>query len=51
MATATAAEDCELAVISQRMFLFLIHETPMFALHVMSSMAERLRALPVQHSS
>lgn len=43
MATATAAEDTELAVISRRKFLFLVHETPMFALQVMSSMAERLR--------
>jgi CRP-like cAMP-binding protein len=28
------------------MFLFLVQETPMFALQVMSSMAERLRAEP-----
>ena len=44
-ATAIALSDAKLAVISQRIFLFLVHETPMFALQVMSSMAARLRAL------
>jgi CRP-like cAMP-binding protein len=43
MATAIATTDTELAVIPQRVFLFLVHETPMFALHVMSAMADRLR--------
>jgi CRP/FNR family cyclic AMP-dependent transcriptional regulator len=44
-ATATALSDTTLAVISQKIFIFLVHETPMFALQVMSSIAERLRAL------
>jgi CRP-like cAMP-binding protein len=44
MATAVAVTETKLAVIDRRMFLFLIHETPTFALQVMSSMAERLRA-------
>jgi CRP/FNR family transcriptional regulator, cyclic AMP receptor protein len=44
-ATATAVEDCKLAVIDKRRFLFLVHETPTFALQVMSSLAERLRAM------
>ena len=43
-ATATALEDCKLAVIDKRRFLFLVHETPTFALQVMASLAERLRA-------
>ena len=43
-ATATTLEDCKLAVIDKRRFLFLVHETPTFALQVMSSLAERLRA-------
>ncbi len=43
MATAIATTDCVLAVLDRRRFLFLVHETPMFALHVMSTMAERLR--------
>ena len=40
MATATATSDTVLAVIDRRRFLFLVHETPMFALQVMSAMAE-----------
>ena len=43
MATATAVEPTTVAVIDRRVFLFLVHETPTFALQVMSSMAERLR--------
>ena len=43
MATATAVEPTSIAVINRRQFLFLVHETPTFALQVMSSMAERLR--------
>jgi CRP-like cAMP-binding protein len=42
--TAIAVEDSTLAVIDRRRFLFLVHETPTFALQVMSSLAERLRA-------
>src|SRR5262245_32729535 len=41
--TAVASEDSVLAVIDERMFLFLVHETPMFAIQVMRSMAERIR--------
>jgi CRP-like cAMP-binding protein len=36
--------DTNLAVIDKRKFLFLVQETPMFALQVMSSIAKRLRA-------
>ena len=42
-ATAVAVVDTKLAVINRHRFLFLVHETPMFALQVMSSIAERLR--------
>lgn len=42
-ATATAKTDCVLVPISERRFLFLVQETPYFALHVMSIMAKRLR--------
>jgi CRP/FNR family transcriptional regulator, cyclic AMP receptor protein len=42
-ATATAVEDSTLAVINKHRFLFLVHETPTFALNVMSSLADRLR--------
>ena len=43
-ATAVAVTDTKLAVINRKTFLFLVHETPMFALQVMSSIAERLRS-------
>ena len=43
-ATAVAVTDAKLAVIDRSKFLFLVQETPMFALQVMSSLAERLRA-------
>jgi CRP-like cAMP-binding protein len=42
-ADAVAKTACVLAPVDERRFLFLVHETPMFALHVMSVMAERLR--------
>jgi CRP/FNR family transcriptional regulator, cyclic AMP receptor protein len=42
--TAVAVADTKLAVIDRHRFLFLVQETPMFALQVMSSIAERLRA-------
>jgi CRP/FNR family transcriptional regulator, cyclic AMP receptor protein len=42
-ATVVAVTDTKLAVIDRQTFLFLVQETPMFALQVMSSMAERLR--------
>ena len=44
MATAVATTDTLLAVIDRHRFLFLVHETPMFALSVMSAMADRFRA-------
>ena len=43
--TAIATEPAVLAVIDERTFLFLVHETPMFAIQVMRSMAERIREL------
>jgi len=44
-ATARAGEDCELTGIRERVFLFLVHETPYFALDVMRTLADRLRAM------
>jgi CRP/FNR family transcriptional regulator, cyclic AMP receptor protein len=43
-ATAVAMEDSTIAVINRHRFLFLVGETPSFALQVMASLAERLRA-------
>jgi CRP/FNR family transcriptional regulator, cyclic AMP receptor protein len=42
--TAVAVEPSRVAVINRSTFLFLVHETPTFALEVMRSLAERLRA-------
>ena len=41
--TAVAVSDTTLATIDRGRFLFLVHETPMFALNVMAVMAEHLR--------
>lgn len=46
MATARAIGPTTLAAIDRRRFLFLVHETPTFAIQVMSALAERLRMLP-----
>jgi CRP/FNR family transcriptional regulator, cyclic AMP receptor protein len=43
-ATAVAASDAKLVPVSERQFLFLISNTPYFALNVMRVMARRLRA-------
>jgi CRP-like cAMP-binding protein len=43
MATAVAKSNSVLAVIDRHRFLFLIHETPTFALDVMATMSARLR--------
>jgi CRP/FNR family cyclic AMP-dependent transcriptional regulator len=43
--TAVAVEPSEIAVITRRTFLFLVHETPMFAIQVMQSLASRIREL------
>jgi CRP-like cAMP-binding protein len=42
-ATARAKTDAELAPINEKSFLFLVHETPFFAIAVMRTLAERLR--------
>jgi CRP/FNR family cyclic AMP-dependent transcriptional regulator len=43
-ASAVAVTDSVLAVIDRHRFLFLVQETPMFALQVMSAMAARTRS-------
>jgi CRP-like cAMP-binding protein len=43
--TAVAVEPSEIAVIDERTFLFLVQETPMFALQVMRALASRIREL------
>jgi CRP-like cAMP-binding protein len=45
-ATARAKTACELAPISEKAFLFMVHETPFFAITVMRKLAQRLRRWP-----
>jgi CRP-like cAMP-binding protein len=45
-AAARAKTGCEVAPIAEKNFLFLVHETPYFAIAVMRSLAERLRRSP-----
>jgi CRP/FNR family transcriptional regulator, cyclic AMP receptor protein len=42
-ATARAKTDCRVAPITEKAFLLLVHETPLFALTVMRTLANRLR--------
>ena len=42
-AKAVAKTDCQVVVVDKKRFLFLIQETPTFALQVMHALAERLR--------
>jgi CRP/FNR family cyclic AMP-dependent transcriptional regulator len=42
-ATARAKTACEIAPINEKSFLFLVHETPFFAIAVMRTLADRLR--------
>jgi len=42
-ATAIAATDVELVAVSEKQFLFLVSQTPYFALKVMRILAQRLR--------
>src|SRR5688572_8882574 len=42
-ATACAKTVCELAPITEKAFVFMVHETPFFAITVMRTLAERLR--------
>jgi len=47
-ATALAKTDCKLAPVDEKRFLFLVQQTPMFALQVMQIMTERLRHMNEQ---
>jgi CRP/FNR family cyclic AMP-dependent transcriptional regulator len=45
VATVRAKTDCEVAPINEKTFLFLVHETPFFAIAVMRTLADRLRRM------
>ena len=44
-ATAIAKTQCKLIVIPERRFLFMVQQTPHFALQIMKVMADRLRKM------
>ena len=44
-ATVTASTDCTLAAIDEKRFLFLVQQTPTFALNVMRILSHRLRRM------
>jgi CRP-like cAMP-binding protein len=44
-ATVRAKTECEVAPINEKTFLFLVHETPFFAIAVMRTLADRLRRM------
>ena len=44
-ATAVAATDAKLVAVGEKQFLFLVSNTPLFALNVMRVMARRLRTM------
>ena len=44
-ATVVAKSDCRLVPINEKRFLVLVHETPIFALLVMRTLADRLRRM------
>ena len=44
-ATATAKTDCTLVPIPEKRFMFMVQQTPHFALQIMRVMAERLRRM------
>jgi CRP/FNR family cyclic AMP-dependent transcriptional regulator len=46
--TARAKTDCHLIIIDQEKFMFLIQETPMFAIEIMRSYSDRL--IKLKHS-
>ena len=47
-AKAVAKTDCVVVPVDKNRFLYLVHETPTFALQVMQIMSERLRRLNEQ---
>jgi len=46
-ATVIARSDCRLVPIDEKRFLYMVQQTPFFSLHVMRSMADKLRRMNV----
>lgn len=45
VATAVAKTDCRVVAVDETRFLFLVQQTPNFALHVMRVLSDRLRRM------
>jgi CRP/FNR family cyclic AMP-dependent transcriptional regulator len=50
-ATAIAKTDCKLVLVDRRRFLYMVQETPLFALSVMKVLADRLRRKNIRNRS
>lgn len=50
-ATALAKTDCQLAPVNEKHFLFMVQQTPFFALHVMRVLVDRLRRMDARQIS
>ena len=46
-ATAIAKTECKLVTVDQKRFIFLVQQTPNFAINVMKIMVERIRKLDI----
>jgi CRP/FNR family transcriptional regulator, cyclic AMP receptor protein len=44
-ATAVAKSDCRLASVDEKLFLYMVQQTPFFSLEVMRTLADRLRLM------
>jgi CRP/FNR family transcriptional regulator, cyclic AMP receptor protein len=44
-AAAVAKSDCRLALVDQKLFLFMVQQTPFFSIEVMRVLADRLRLM------
>lgn len=51
MTTAMAKTDCQLVELNKERFLFLLQETPLFALEIVRSLSSRLRKVKQKISS
>jgi CRP/FNR family transcriptional regulator, cyclic AMP receptor protein len=49
-AMAVAKSNCRLAVVDEKRFLFMVQQTPFFALHVMRILVNRLRRTTVSQT-
>lgn len=47
-ASAVATTECRLAPVNEKRFLFMVTQTPFFALHVMRVLADRLRRMDLK---